>query len=137
VEQQLAALQQQVQALQDQVAALQSVIIVTLAEETLQGQTVTISSTQGIVVQSQKNSSLIAGMAMNLQSGATLIMKAQASTRVEEVGELNLIGTTIKLNTGNKQVATVGSAVANGKILTGSPVIFGNCKARNPEKSSS
>ncbi len=126
MEQQVTALQQQVQALQAQIAALQSVLVVTPSGATLQAQTVTVSSPQGIVIQSQKNIALNAGAAMNLQSGATLGIKGNSTTTVEGIGGLHLKGATIKLNNGSKQMATVGSAVGNGKILTGSPVIFGN-----------
>ena len=91
----------------------------------MQGQTVTLSSPKNIVIQSQYNISATAGAAMSLQSGAAMTVRGNATTTVEGVGGLNLKGPTVRLNNGNKPVATVGSAVSGGKVLTGSMTILG------------
>jgi len=45
---------------------------------------------------------------------------------VEGKGPLDLKAPLIKLKGGTKPLATVDSAVGNGKVLTGSPTIHGN-----------
>lgn len=125
-DQQLAALQQQVQALQAQVAALQSVLVVTPTGATLQALNLTVSSPQGVVIQSQKNVAITAGMTMNFQSGTSLSMKGNTIATVEGAGGLNLRGATVKLNNGSKPMATLGSAVAGGKVVSGSATILGD-----------
>lgn len=124
-EQQIALLQQQVQTLQAQVAALQSVLVVTPTGATLQALNLTVSSPQGVVIQSQKNVAITAGMTMSFQSGASLSMKGNTIATVEGAGGLNLRGATVKLNNGTKPMATLGSAVAGGKVASGSTTILG------------
>jgi hypothetical protein len=126
VEQQLAALQQQVQALQTQVTALQSVLNVTQAGVTLQAPTVSILSLEGTTIQSNKSVAVKAGTGIDVRSQASTSVKAGSSLSVEAAGNLDLKGATTKINGGGKPLATVGSAVGNGTVLTGSATILGN-----------
>jgi hypothetical protein len=111
LDQQVAQLQQQVQALQTQVAALQSVLNITSTG-------ITIQSNDSLVLQSGRNITLNAGQSVGILGNAATIIEGKAS--------LDLKAPLIKLNGGGKPLATVGSAVGNGKILTGSPTIQGN-----------
>jgi len=71
-----------------------------------------------LALQSAKSVSIHAGQHVAIQSGGT--------AAVEGKGQLDLKGPSIKLNGGSKPMATVGSAVGNGTILTGSGTILGN-----------
>lgn len=126
VEQRLSALQQQVQVLQTQVAALQSVLKVTSTSTTLQGPTLFLMSTSGTTIQSGAGINISSGGNLAIQSQANASLRAGAAAAFETSGQLDLKGAVVKLNGGGKPVATVGSAVANGKILTGSATILGN-----------
>jgi hypothetical protein len=61
-----------------------------------------------------------------MQSQAGTYIKAGSTVTVEGSGTMDLKGAMIKLNGGNKPVATIGSTVGNGKVLSGSPTILGN-----------
>ena len=60
---------------------------------------------------------------MHSQAGTS--MKSNSTIAVESAGTLALKGSQTKLNGGMKPLATVGSAVGNGQILTGSPTVLG------------
>ncbi len=111
VDQQLAAMQQQIQALQMQVSALQAVVNITPSA-------VTIHSNGSLVIQAAKGVSIGAGQNVAIQGNGGVL--------VEGKGPLDLKGYFIKLNGGGTPLATVGSAVGNGKVLTGSGTILGN-----------
>jgi hypothetical protein len=126
LESRIAALQQQVQVLQAQVAALQSVLKVTPAGATLQAPTLSFLSLEGIALQSNKGIAVTAGTGLTMQSQAGTSIKAGSALSVDSSGTMDLKGASIKLNGGSKPLATVGSAVGNGKVITGSPTILGN-----------
>jgi hypothetical protein len=126
MEQQLAALQQQVQTLQAQVAALQSVLIVTPTGATLQAPSLSLLSIDGTSIRSSKGITVEAGTLIDVKSGSSTRIRAGSTSSVEAAGTLDLKGATTRLNGGGKPIATVGSAVGNGKVMTGSPTILGN-----------
>jgi hypothetical protein len=126
LDQQVVQLQQQVQALQAQVAALQSVLKVTPAGATLQAPTLSLLSIEGIALQSSKGIAITAGTGLTMQSQAGTSIKAGSTVTVESSGTMDLKGASIKFNGGSKPLATVGSAVGNGKVMTGSLTILGN-----------
>lgn len=126
LEQQILVLQGQVNTLQAQVAALMSVLQVTQTGTTLHAPVLTLSSPNEITIQSGKGITINAatGIAMKSQTGTSI--KTAGPALVESMGVLDLKGNAIKLNGGAKPLATVGSAVGDGRILTGSPTILGN-----------
>jgi hypothetical protein len=126
VEQKIAALQQQVQALQAQLAAVQSVLKVTPTGATLQAPTLSLLSIDGTTIQSSKGIAITAGVGIAMHSQAGTSIKAGSSASVEAADTMDVKGATIKLNGGGKPLATVGSAVGGGKILTGSSTLLGN-----------
>ncbi len=126
IEQQVAALQQQVQALQAQVNALQSVLKVTATVATLQAASIALLSANDVTIQSGKGVAVTAGTGIAMHSQAGTAIKAGSTATVETNGTMDLKGAFIKLNGGGKPLATVGSAVGGGKILTGSGTILGN-----------
>lgn len=111
VDQRLAAMQQQMQALQMQVSALQSIVNITPSA-------VTIHSNGSLVIQAAKGVSIGAGQNVAIQGNGGVL--------VEGKGPLDLKAPLIKMNGGTKPLATVGSAVGMGKVLTGSGTILGN-----------
>lgn len=111
VDQRLAAMQQQIQALQMQVSALQAIVNITPSA-------VTIHSNGSLVIQAAKGVSIGAGQTVSIQGTGGVF--------VEGKGPLELKAPLIKLNGGTKPLATVGSAVSNGTIVTGSGTILGN-----------
>ncbi|MDO9119854.1 MAG: hypothetical protein Q7U39_18000 [Nitrospira sp.] len=111
VDQRLAAMQQQIQALQMQVSALQAIVNITPSA-------VTIHSNGSLVIQAAKGVSIGAGQNVAIQSNGGVL--------VEGKGPLDLKAPLITMNGGTKPLATVGSAVGNGKVLTGSGTILGN-----------
>lgn len=125
VEQQLAGLQQQVQSLQAQLAALQSVLKVTPTGATLQAPSVTILSSNDTMIQSGKGITVRAAAGIAVQSQADTSIKAGSTATFESSGTTHVKGAILKLNGGGMPLATVGSAVGNGKILNGSTTILG------------
>lgn len=125
-DQKIVFLQQQVQTLQSQGAASQSVFKLTASDATLQAPTLSILSMEGVTIRSGKGITINAatGIAMKSQTGTSI--KTAGPALVESMGPLDLKGTAIKFNGGAKPLATVGSAVGDGRILTGSPTILGN-----------
>lgn len=131
LDQRVAMLQQQVQALTAQVAALQSVLKVSPAGVTIQAPTVTILSSEGIAMQSQKTMSIKAGQNLSVDTGNTLTMKTGAATNIQSAGSLDLKGSILRLNGGIKPIATVGSLVQvpgqpTGQVVTGNSTVLGN-----------
>lgn len=121
----IAILQQQVQTLQAQVATLQSVLKVTATGATLQAPSLSLLSTEGVTVRSGKGIAVSAGTDIAMQSQAGTSIKASSTIAVDSSGTLTLKGAQTRLNGGTKPLATLGSAVGNGQILTGSPTILG------------
>ncbi len=111
VDQRFAAMQQQIQALQMQVSALQAVVNITPSA-------VTIHSNGSLIIQAAKGVSIGAGQTVSIQGTGGVF--------VEGKGPLELKAPLIKMNGGTKPLATVGSAVSNGTIVTGSGTILGN-----------
>lgn len=126
VEQQLTALQQQVQSLQAQLAALQSVLKVTPTGATLQAPTVSILTSGDTMIQSGKGVTVRAATGIAVQSQADTSIKAGSTATLESSGTTQVKGAILKLNGGSKPMATVGSAVGNGQIVSGSTTILGN-----------
>lgn len=111
VDQRLAAMQQQIHTLQMQVSALQAIVTITPSA-------VTIQSNGSLVIQAAKGVSIGAGQHVAIQGNGGVL--------VEGKGPLELNAPLIKMNGGAKPLATVGSAVGMGKVLTGSGTILGN-----------
>lgn len=134
VEQQLAALQQQVQSLQLQLSAIQSVVKISPNGTVIQAPALSFVSASGTMIQSagsiaiksDANTTVESANSMTLKSVGNTMIQAAAGMTVEAKGTLGLKGATMRLNDGTKPVATVGSAVGNGMVLTGSPNLFGN-----------
>ncbi|MBA5865970.1 MAG: hypothetical protein GDA67_04640 [Nitrospira sp. CR1.3] len=127
VEQQIAALQQQVQSLQQQLSVIQSVVRISPTGTVIQAPALSLLSASGTVIQSDKGITVAAGQGLSMQSQGATMLKAGSSIAVEAQQTLDLKGgNQTRLNGGTKSIATVGSAVGNGQVLTGSPTIFGN-----------
>jgi len=134
VEQQLAALQQQIQSLQMQLAAIQSVVNISPNGTVIQAPALSFVSAGGTMIQSAgsiaiksgTNTTVESANSMTLKSSGNTMIQAAGGMTVEAKGNLSMKGTTTRLNDGTKPVATVGSAVGNGQVMTGSPTIFGN-----------
>lgn len=134
LEQQLAALQQQIQSLQLQLAALQSVVQVSPNGTVIQAPALSFVSASGTMIQSAGPMVLRSGAnmtfdmagAMTVKSSSTAMIQSAAGMTIEAKGNLSVKGATMRLNDGTKPVATIGSAVGNGTVLTGSPNLFGN-----------
>lgn len=124
LEQQVAVLQQQVQSLQGQLAALQSVLKVTPTSATLQAPSVSIFSAEGTTIQSSKGITVQAATGIAVQSQAGTSIKAGTTATIEASGITDLKGAILRLNGGTKPLATVGSAVGNGIVLSGSPAVL-------------
>lgn len=124
IEQQLAALQKQVQTLQAQLAMLQSVLKVTPAGATLEAPTLSLLSTDGTTIQSQKAIALAAGTGLSVQSQAGATISSSSSLSVNVSGTLDLRAATTRLNGGGRPVATVGSVVVDGQVVNGSATVL-------------
>jgi hypothetical protein len=130
----IVALQEQVRALQRQVAALESVLVVTAAGATLQAPAITIRSTGpteilsggNATVRSSTNTYIMAANEIRVDGQAKTLIKG-ATANVEASGGLVMKGSTIQLNSGpgGRPIATIGSTVANGQVITGSTTVFG------------
>ncbi len=86
----------------------------------------TVSLFEGIAIQSSKGIAVTAGTGVAIQSKASTSIKAGTTATIEASGTTDLKGAVVKLNGGTKPVATVGGAVGNGKVMTGSVTILGN-----------
>jgi len=134
VEQQLAALQQQVQSLQLQLSAIQSVVKISPNGTVIQAPALSFVSASGTMIQSAgpiavrsgTDTTIESGAATALRSGGNATIQTAAGMTIEAKGNLSVKGATMRLNDGTKPVATVGSAVGNGAVLTGSSNLFGN-----------
>lgn len=127
VEQQIAALQQQIQSLQFQLSVIQSVVKISPNGTIIQAPALSLLSANGTVVQSDKGVTVTAGQGLSIQAAGAAAVKAGSSIAVEAQQILDLKGMNqLRLNGGTKPIATVGSAVGNGKVLTGSQTIWGN-----------
>jgi hypothetical protein len=138
-EQQLAQLQQQVQSLQAQLAALQAIVQITPAGTA--GQEPTVKIVAGTVVLRASNSlTLMSGSDTSIKVSGFLDLQSSADTRLRAGGQLYLDGSTVRLNGGNKGLATVGSIVqtkvpvgstgvlvpVSGQVVNGSQNVFSN-----------
>lgn len=123
---QIAALQEQVRVLREQLALLQSVLQVTSSGATLQAPAVTIVSAGGILIRSGRETTLLTGTDLLLRSASGTTIDAAGGARVETLGSLSFKGQTIQFNGGRRPLATVGSAVSNGVITSGSASILGD-----------
>lgn len=135
LDQQVEMLQQQVAVLQAQVNALLTAVRVTETGVVLQGPTVQIAG-QSIDIRSDANLGFKAGslsgeIAQNasMRTGGTLTVVSSGGTTLRSTGTLDLKGTILRLNGGNRPVATVGSGVqmqsaTAGQIVNGSPNVF-------------
>jgi hypothetical protein len=133
IDPQILALQAQIASLQAQLNAMAAAVRVTPTGLVLQGPTVTIVGS-AISIQSQSNLVLRVGQNVNLEiggvtsltTGADLKLSAGGAAVVAGTGTLDLRGSSVRFNGGSKPVALLGSAVANGQILSGSPSVFAN-----------
>ena len=126
LEQTVALLQQQIQALTAQVAALQSVLKVTPTGATLQAPTLSLLSLEGTIIRSGKAVTVEAGTSIDARSSTSTSIRVASTALIEGAVGLDLKGSLIKHNGGNRPLATVGSAVGNGQVLNGSATILGN-----------
>lgn len=127
VEQQIATLQQQIQSLQFQLSMIQSVVKISPNGTVIQAPALSLLSANGTLIQSDKGVTVAAGQGLSMQAGGSAAVKAGSSIAVEAQQILDLKGgLQMRLNGGTKPIATVGSAVGNGKVLTGSQTILGN-----------
>ena len=147
VQQQLQVLQQQDAQLQSQLAAVLAAVHVTPAGFTLQGPTVTIagnvidvnaqsdlrlSSNAASTFRTSTSLAVQAGADATLMIGRNFMARSSGTAILQSSGELDLSGSTIKLNGGRKSLATVGSQVQGvtagssvaGQIVTGSPDVL-------------
>ena len=138
---QVARLEQVVVLLQQQVALLQSVI-------RINGTTVEISSSRdmkikavgSVNISSGLNTDISSGLNSAIKSGASTLIKSGTTTdiyagaflrlqgvrgEISASSDLLLKGGLLRLNKGNKPVATMGSMVIGNQVTTGSPTIFG------------
>jgi len=111
-DQKIAILQQQGQALQAQVAATRSVL--------------KVGSTGAVTILSNDTISIQIAKRIGIGAGQNVAIKENGDALVQGKGTLDLKGYFIKLNGGRTPLATVGSAVGNGKVLTGSGTILGS-----------
>ena len=133
LQKQILSLQRQVQLLQAQVVGLRSVLKVDQNGATLQAQTLnlvgesisvqaqgskglSLSSTNGITIDGVGKIAMKSKTVLDLQSQGNLSAKAGAVT--------NLMGSVIYLNGGGVPIATVGSKVAQGQVVSGSPTVL-------------
>jgi len=134
VEQQLAALQQQVQSLQQQLSMIQSVVKISPGGTIIQAPGLSLVSGSGMMIQSAGSMVVRSGTDMTIDSGSAMAVKSSSTAMIQSVsgmtieakGNLSVKGMTTRLNDGTKPVATVGSAVGNGQVMSGSPTLFGN-----------
>ncbi len=126
LEQQVSVLQQQVQQLQAHVAVLQTAVKVSQGAVTLQGTSLSLISSHDVAIQAGHSLTVHAAAALSMQSGTNTTIKAGATGVVESTGDMTVRGTLLRLNGGNTPMAMLGSAVTNGRIMTGSPTILGN-----------
>lgn len=131
VEQQMAIMQQRIKILETQIAALQSVLIITQTGATLQAPTLLLQSLNGTTIRSGKAIVVDAGDLLSMRSGTDTLIRAGSTALVEGAGTLDLKGAPIRLNSGTRPLATVGSQVQlsgqpTGQVISGSPTIFGN-----------
>lgn len=135
LEQQVAALQKQVTALQSQVNALLAAVKVTETGVVLQGPTVTIAGGT-ITVKSNAHLSIEANSlraevqrTTTLNSGEATTILSSSAVIAQATGPVELRGTLVRLNGGNKAVATAGSVVGtspggSSQVINGSATVF-------------
>jgi hypothetical protein len=115
-----------VQALQTQVVALQSVLKVTQTRATLQASSLSLLSSSDLTIQFGQGTAVTAGSGIAMRSGTSTVIKAGSFGSVEAAGTMDMKGSQLRLNGGNKPIAIVGNAVGNGMVLTGSPTLLAN-----------
>ena len=123
--QQITALQQQVVTLQGQVNLLRSVVQISQTETTIQAENLSLKATKALALNSGKDTTLTVENEFTLTSAKDLLIKSGKTANVEGGALLNLKAPQVKLNNGSKPMATVGSIVSGGKVISGSPTIFG------------
>jgi hypothetical protein len=130
LDQQVAALQQQVAALQAQVNALLAVVRVSnTGGVQIAAQSVEIRSDTNLVLRAGGNLYGDASMNATLRAAAALSVTSGAGLTLQSSANMDLKGSTIRLNNGGKPIATVGSLVqmqagGGGQIVNGTQTVF-------------
>jgi hypothetical protein len=99
------------------------VLKVTPTGAVLQAPTLSLLSIESTTIRSSK--------AVAIESGASTAIKAGSTASIEAAATLDLKGSLIKHNGGNKPLATIGSQVLVpgqpiGQVTTGSQTVLGN-----------
>lgn len=145
----VARLEQVVASLQQQIAQLQSIIRINGTTVEISSSrdlkikaagAIDINSGMNTVISSGMNTDIKSGMSSDIKSGLNTTIKSGATTdiyagaflrlqgargEISASSDLLLKGGLLRLNKGNKPIATMGSMVSGNQVITGTPTILG------------